>query len=206
MELLVKNSSGIRDIVTLSPEFFNVKYNESLLHQIVLFYSYNSHVRTKSQKTRSEVSGGGIKPWRQKGTGRARAGSIRSPLWRGGGKIFAARGLVEKRKKINKKMYKLGIKVIFSELIRQNRITVIDSLFVNVISTKEFLNSIKYLNISERSLFIVDEFLDKLFLSSRNLKNVSILFYAKISPVVLMKSKNIFITKKALILIEETFK
>ncbi|HFL8824192.1 MAG TPA: 50S ribosomal protein L4 [Candidatus Azoamicus sp. OHIO1] len=203
MEFFIKRNDDVKEIISFSSGVFDVEYNESLLHQMVLFYSYNSHLKTKSQKTRSEVSGGGCKPWRQKGTGRARAGSIRSPLWRGGGKIFAARGLIEKRKKINKKMYRLGMRVIFSELIRQNRVSIIEDLSVSGLKTKDFLGEIQFLSISNSALFVVDNLSKNLYFSTRNLKNIFVITCCSMNPMILMKFKSIFVTKTSLKLIEE---
>ena len=131
MEYLVKNKNSNETKILLDKNTFDLNYNEKMIHQIITSYTSNIHIGIKKQKTRSEVSGGGKKPWRQKGTGRARVGSIRSPIWRGGGKTFAARAIKAKEKKINKKTYKIGMKVIISQLIRDKRISIIEEINTN---------------------------------------------------------------------------
>ena len=202
MECSVIKKNNEKYTINLSSTIFNVEYNESLLHQLIMFYLSNSHKSIKMQKSRGLVRGGGKKPWRQKGSGRARAGSIRSPLWRGGGKIFAAQNIVKPKKKINKKMYKLGMAVIFSELFRSNRLCIIENIMLDNIKTKDFLNDINHLNINNPSLFILNEFDINVFLSTRNLKNICIIFCKNLNPKILMKFKYIFITVSAIKYIE----
>lgn len=203
MELLVKREDGKEDKIVLSSNVFEVKFNENLVHQVVVSYLSNSHLKTKKHKSRSEVSGGGIKPWKQKGTGRARAGSIRSPLWRKGGKVFASDGASFRYRKINKKMYKLSLKTILSDLVRKNRLFIIDSLSVTEKNSKCFLNKLNVLGVIKNSLIIVDKFDDNLYYSSRNLSKICLMSYMKINPFILIKFKNVYFTKESIFLIEE---
>ncbi len=205
MECLFLRSNGDKEFLHLSSNVFEEKYNEALLHQLITCYLSNSHKRIKKQKSRSEVSGGGRKPWKQKGGGKARAGSIRSPLWRGGGKTFAANGCPVLKKKINKKMYNLGMRIILSNLVYKKRITIIDSIKLSEIKTKFFLQKIGYLNLIKFSLLVVDNFDFNIKLSSKNLDNVFVTCYKYLNPVMLLKFKFIFITKIAIRYIEERF-
>lgn len=203
MELLVNKEDDKEDKIILSSDVFCVNFNEKLLHQVVVSYLSNSHLKTKKHKSRSEVSGGGIKPWKQKGTGRARVGSIRSPLWRKGGKVFASDGLSFRYRKINKKMYQLSLKIILSDLIRKNRLFIIDSLEVCNRNTKLFLNKLNKFNISNNSLIIVDKFDNNLYYSSRNIKNICLIDCKKINPVILIKYEKVYFTKESISFIEE---
>ncbi len=205
MKCLVIKKNG-EESLDLSSNVFEVAYNESLVHQLVVFYLSNSHKRIKKHKGRGEVRGGGKKPWNQKGSGRARVGSIRSPLWRGGGKIFAANSCVSVKKKLNKKMYKLGMKVIFSELFRSNRINIIDNIVISGYKTKVFLNEISYLNIVKTALFVINDFNLNIDLSTRNLKYMNVISFKNINPIILLKFKSIYITEDAIKNIEECFK
>ena len=153
------------------------------------------------QKNRSEVRGGGKKPYRQKGTGRARAGTIRSPLWRGGGVTFAARPR-DFSKKINKKMYRAAIKSIFSELVRQNRLVAIEKPVLEKPKTKEIANFLKEFSLS-KVLIIIDELDMNLYLSARNIPNVDVITVKEINPVNLIKSHKVAVTGEALKQIEE---
>ncbi|HIH2762519.1 MAG TPA: 50S ribosomal protein L4 [Candidatus Azoamicus sp. MARI] len=206
MEYLVKNKNGNETTVLLNNTIFDLKYNEKMIHQIITSYTSNIHIGIKKHKSRSEVSGGGKKPWRQKGTGRARAGTIRSPIWKGGGKTFAAKALKQKEKKINKKTYKTGMKVIISQLIRDKRISIIDEIESNSNKTKMLLHEISYLNNIENSIFILENVNEHINLASRNFKNIIILSYKKINPLVLLKFKKIFITISGIKALEEYLK
>ena len=205
MDFSIIKKTGEKKSILLS-NIFDTPYNEILIHQLIISYLGNSHNCAKKHKSRSEVRGGGKKPWKQKGTGKARAGSIRSPLWRGGGKIFAANGHTPIKRKINKKMYKLGMKIIFSELFRSNRINIIDDMVILNSKTKTFLNEVAYLNITKPTLFIVDNICLNIYLSTRNLKNISIISFKKLNPIILLKFKSVFITENAIKGIEECFK
>lgn len=179
----------------MSSKTFTADFNEALVHQVVTSCLANSHQNTKQQKTRSEVRGGGAKPFRQKGTGRARAGTIRSPIWRGGGRTFAARpgGSTQK---INRKMYRAAMCSIVSELIRQERLTVADLQVVNP-STKDAVKLLAQYD-AKNVLLITDAFDNNLFLSVRNLSNVALQFVSQVTPVSLLRFEKVLITKAAL--------
>jgi large subunit ribosomal protein L4 len=189
--------------VDVADAIFATDYNESLIHQVVVAYMAGARQGTKAQKTRSEVSGGGAKPWRQKGTGRARAGTIRSPIFRKGGVTFAAKPKSYKQK-VNRQMYSGAVKSILSELVRSGRMTVVEELKLETPKTKEFKALVDTMGIKD-VLFIaaVEEFTENLYLSSRNLKNVAVCDSMDINPVSLMCFENIVVTKKAIKEIEE---
>ncbi|MBP9722762.1 MAG: 50S ribosomal protein L4 [Gammaproteobacteria bacterium] len=189
--------------VEISEDFLNAAYNEALIHQVVTSSLTNARSGTKAQKTRSEVSGGGAKPWKQKGSGRARAGSIRSPIWRTGGKVFAAKPKTYDLK-INKKMYSGAMKSIFSELHRAERLVVIENFDITEPKTKALVNVlVPYLVGSEKITLITEAFDMNLFLSSRNLKNVFMVDVELIDPVTLVGSDKVIITAGALKSLEE---
>lgn len=199
MELNIINIMQPNDTkkINVSPTIFNNKFNESLVHQIITSYLSNSRIANKAEKNRSKVSGGGIKPFRQKGTGKARAGSIRSPIWRGGGKTFIASNSRNYKKKINKKMYKYGIRCIFSELIRKKHLIVVDQFNLDKPKTKDMISKIKSLNILS-GLLILNNIEKNLYLSSKNIPNFFINTTSSINPVSLIKYKNIIISIEAL--------
>ena len=182
---------------------FGVPYNEALVHQVVNAVLSGARAGTKAQKNRSAVSGGGAKPWKQKGTGRARAGTIRSPIWVGGGRTFAAKPQ-DHSQKVNRKMYQAAMRSILSELFRQKRVLVTEKIDIKKPKTKDLL---KILNKNELTdvLLVSDSFDENLFLSARNVKNVGICNASSITPVILMKHEKILITVSALKLIEERF-
>ena len=187
--------------VDVADSAFGVEFNEPLVHQVVTAFLAGSRAGTKAQKTRAEVRGGGVKPWNQKGTGRARAGSIRSPIWVGGGKAFAARPR-DHSQKVNRKMYRAALRSVFSELVRQDRLVVTESLAMDAPKTKELAGKLKELGL--RSVLIVNEAFDeKVFLSARNLADVGICDASSIDPVVLMRFEKVLVTLPALKLIEE---
>lgn len=198
------NVVGQSKKLELNPSVFGCEFNEPLVHQVITSYMTNVRSGTKAQKTRREVRGGGIKPWRQKGTGRARAGSIRSPLWRGGGKVFAAKTR-EFNQKVNKKMYQGAMRSILSELVRQDRIVVIDNISLEQPKTKVFLEKLKTWipELPGRVTFLVDSFDENLYLSSRNLPQVSICDFSEVDPVVLVSSDKIVISPDILKKFEE---
>lgn len=204
MDLNIKSLTGKEaGSVVVADAIFATDYNESLIHQVVVAYMAGARQGTKAQKTRSEVSGGGAKPWRQKGTGRARAGTIRSPIFRKGGVTFAAKPKSYKQK-VNRQMYSGAVKSIISELVRSGRMTIVEELKLETPKTKEFKALVDTLNIKD-VLFIaaVEEFTENLYLSSRNLKNVAVCDSMDINPVSLMCFENIVVTKKAIKEIEE---
>ena len=200
MKIELLSNTKNKDI-SISNEVFSKEFNESLIHQAVISFMSTSRQGSSKQKNRSEVRGGGKKPYRQKGTGRARAGTIRSPLWRGGGVTFASRPR-DFSKKINKKMYRAAIKSIFSELVRQNRLVAIEKPILKKPKTKEIANFLNEFSLSK--VLIITEELDlNLFLSARNIPNVDVITVREINPVNLLKSQKVAVTGEALKLIEE---
>ena len=192
-----QNSVGVE----VSVDVFGQEYNEPLVHQLVVAYLAAGRSGTKGQKTRSEVSGGGAKPWKQKGSGRARAGSSRSPLWRTGGVTFAAKNRSYKQK-LNKKMYRVGMRSIFSELLRQNRLIVNDDIYPSTSKTKDLVNKIKEYE-GDKLLIITDALNTEIILAARNLPNVQVCICNSLSPVELVNSDKIIATTQAIKLIEE---
>jgi len=212
MELQLLNSTKK---VKLAEEIFSCEFKEALVHQAVTSYLSSGRAGTVAQKTRAEVRGGGIKPWRQKGTGRARAGTIRSPLWRKGGVIFAAKPRSYKQK-MNKKAYRLALRSILSELIRQERFAVVESLTTETHKTKDFLKTLNELfkdsinagmNLSKSRILMITETLDEnLLRASRNLGGIEIRAVQNLDPVVLVNAEKVLITKASLKNIEEWLK
>ncbi len=180
---------------------FGQSYNETLIHQLVTRYLAGGRAGTKAQKTRSDVSGGGSKPWKQKGTGRARSGSTRSPLWRTGGVAFAARPR-NYEQKLNKKMFRVGIRSILSELLRQNRLMVSDTIVPTTPKTKEFSGKLKNIE-ARRLLIIVDKIETNLALASRNIPNVEVVEAENLNPVLLVGADKIIATTAAIKKLEE---
>jgi len=198
MELQVANSSAK---VELSDAAFAQEFNETLIHQVVVAYMAGGRSGTKAQKTRSDVRGGGAKPWRQKGTGRARAGTIRSPLWRKGGVTFAARPR-DYAQKVNKKMYRAAIRSIFSELVRQERLVAVEDISVSAPKTKELKTQLDELS-ANNALIITHQADENLYLASRNLPYVDVIEAGAIDPVSLVGFDKIVVTTPALKQVEE---
>ncbi len=187
--------------VDVADSAFGADFNEPLVHQVVTAFLAGGRAGTKAQKNRSAVRGGGAKPWRQKGTGRARAGTIRSPIWVGGGRAFAAQPR-NYSQKVNKKMYRAALRSVVSELVRQDRLVITDSIEMKAPKTRELAAMLKKLDLD--SVLIVNEAFDeKVFLSARNLPNVGICDAASIDPVALMRFEKVLMTVPALKLIEE---
>jgi len=204
MELqLRKLGSDAAGTVTVSDDAFAQAFNEPLIHQVVVAHLAGGRAGTRAQKTRSQVRGGGIKPWRQKGTGRARAGSIRSPLWRGGGKAFAAQPR-DFGQKVNKKMYRGAMRSIFSELARQERLVVVEALELENAKTKELLGLLKELGL-DNVLIVTEEIEENLYLAGRNLPSVEVRDVAALDPVALVGFDHVLVTVNALRLLEERF-
>ena len=177
------------------------EFNEGLVHQVVTAYLAAGRAGTKAQKNRSAVRGGGAKPWRQKGTGRARAGTIRSPIWVGGGRTFAAQPR-DHDQKVNKKMYRAALRSMLSELVRQDRLVIVNELVLEAPKTKLLATKLKELDLD--SVLILNEAFDeKVFLAARNLPNVGICDVASMDPVVLIRFEKVLVTVPALKLIEE---
>ena len=187
--------------VDVAEAAFGADFNEALVHQVVTAYLAGSRAGTKAQKNRAAARGGGAKPWRQKGTGRARAGTIRSPIWVGGGRTFAAKPR-DYSQKVNKKMYRAALRSVLSELIRQDRLVVVESLEIDAPKTKLLATKLKELDLNN-VLVLNEAFDEKLFLAARNLPNVGICDAAAIDPVVLIRFEKVLITLPALKLIEE---
>lgn len=192
---------GDAGIVSVSDATFGRDYNEALVHQVVTAYMAAARAGTHQQKTRSEVSGGGAKPWRQKGTGRARAGTSRSPLWRKGGKIFAARPR-DYSQKVNRKMYRGAISAILSELLRLDRLLIVEGLSVPAAKTKELLAKLKGLGVND-AMVIVDDGDMNLYLSARNVNRIDICDVEEVNPVSLLQFEHVVITRSALKKLEE---
>ena len=187
--------------VDVAESAFGAEFNEALVHQVVTAFLAGGRAGTKAQKNRSQASGGGAKPWRQKGTGRARAGTIRSPIWVGGGRTFAAKPR-DYNQKVNKKMYRAALRSVFSELVRQERLVITDSITMEAPKTRELAGKLKKLGL-DNVLIVNEAFDEKVFLSARNLPDVGICDAAAIDPVVLMRFEKVLITLPALKLIEE---
>ena len=199
MEL--KTNAG--NAVAVSDATFGREFNEALVHQVVTAYMAGGRQGTKAQKTRSEVAGGGIKPWRQKGTGRARAGTSSSPIWRSGGVTFAAKPR-DFDQKLNKKMYRAAMQVILSELVCQERLVVADSFGVESHKTKEFVAKLNELDLS--NVLIISEDIDeKLYLAARNVPHVGVTEASAIDPVSLIAFEKVLVTVQALKQLEEAY-
>ena len=197
MELMVKGANAL----TVSETTFGREFNEALVHQVVVAYAAGARQGTRAQKTRSEVSGGGAKPWRQKGTGRARAGTIRSPIWRTGGVTFAAKPQ-DHSQKVNKKMYRGAMKSILSELVRQERLIVVEGFSVEAPKTKELVAKLKELELND-VLIVTGEVDENLFLAARNLYKVDVRDASGIDPVSLIAFNKVLMTAAAVKQVEE---
>lgn len=189
--------------VSVSDVAFARAYNESLIHQAVVAYLAAARQGSKAQKTRSEVSGGGAKPFRQKGSGRARAGTIRSPIWRTGGVTFAAKPRSYEQK-LNKKMYRAAMQSILSELVRQGRLLIADDFSVDTHKTKALVAKLKELELSN-VLIVTDALEENLYLAARNIPHVSVSEAQALNPVSLIGHDNVLVTVSALKKIEEAF-
>lgn len=199
MELTLASPQGAK--VAVSEATFGREFNEDLVHQVVTAYFAGGRQGTKAQKSRSDVSGGGRKPWRQKGTGRARAGTIRSPLWRSGGVTFAARPR-DYGQKVNRKMYRAALCSILSELARQERLVVVDDFVVTQPKTKELCGKLGALGLSN-VLIVTDDVTENLWLSARNLHQVDVSDVAGIDPVRLIGFERVLMTVSAIKKLEE---
>ena len=197
----MKITTANKKSIEVSDSTFSAPFNEALVHQVVNAVLSGARSGTKAQKNRSQVSGGGAKPWRQKGTGRARAGTIRSPIWVGGGRAFAARPR-DFSQKVNKKMYRAAMRSILSELLREDRLVVLDKFDIKQPKTKEFKKLTEKLK-TDSALIVNDKFDENLFLSSRNIKNMEYSDVSSINPVSLMKYEKVIINVESLKIIEE---
>jgi large subunit ribosomal protein L4 len=203
MELKVINEKGeAQKSVDASETLFGREYNEALIHQVVVAYSANGRQGTRQQKTRAEVRHSTKKPWRQKGTGRARAGMTSSPLWRGGGRIFPNKPDENFTQKLNRKMYRAGMASILSQLVREKRLSVIEALVVDEPKTKLLAGKLQALGMSQ-VLILTDKLDENLYLSSRNLPNVLVLEARHADPVSLLRFENVLVTRAAVKHLEE---
>lgn len=199
MDIQVKNGSALN----VSDSVFGREYNEALVHQAVVAFLAGSRSGTKRQRSRAEVSGGNTKPWRQKGTGRARAGSTRSPIWRAGGATFAARPR-DFGQKMNRKAYRAAMRSIFSELLRQERLVVVDSLTVEAPKTKQVVKALNDIGVDKGKRLIVTEAMDEaVLLGSRNVVELGYRTAGTLDPVSLVDADHVVITQGALKMVEE---
>jgi len=201
MELQLHNAKSGSNTVTVSDVAFAHKFNESLVHQVVTAYLSGGRAGTHAQKTRMMVRGGGKKPWKQKGSGRARAGSIRSPIWRGGGKSFAA-VTQDYSQKVNKKMYRGALRAIISELARQGRLIVVEDFALDAPKTKQLVDKLKVLELKE-VLIVTAQADEKIQLAARNLYRVEVCDTTQIDPVSLIRFDKVLVTLPALRRLEE---
>ena len=198
MDISIHNSS---EKVSVSDDSFAAEFNETLVHQLVVSFMSASRSGTKAQKTRSDVSGGGAKPFRQKGTGRARAGTIRSPLWRSGGVTFAARPR-DFSKKLNKKMYRAGMRSIVSELIRQDRLIVVDEMKLAEPKTKLMISRMHDLGVTS-GLVLTDGLDSSVYLAARNIPQLMVMDVAIVDPLSLVRHEKVVVDQAALKRLEE---
>ena len=203
MELKLINAQGqVSGSVTASDALFAREYNEALVHQLVTAYLANARSGNRAQKTRAEVKHSTKKPWRQKGTGRARSGMTSSPLWRKGGRAFPNKPDENFTQKVNRKMYRAGMATILSQLVRDERLFVIESLSVATPKTKDFADQVKNLGL-EQVLFVTKQLDENVYLSSRNLPNVLVLEATQADPYSLLRYKKVVLTKEAVEQLEE---
>jgi len=191
--------------ISAQDAIFGREFNEALVHQLVVAYQANARLATRAQKDRGAVNHSTKKPWRQKGTGRARAGMTSSPLWRGGGKIFPNSPDENFTQKVNRRMYRAGLCAILSQLAREDRLRVVDEFRLEQPKTKLLAKKVKDMGFDE-VLVITDEVDEKLHLSSRNLANVAVIAVRHANPVALVRSKNVLLTKAAMAKLEEMLK
>ena len=197
MQLTIqKSDSGEKGIMNVADSVFSVEFNEPLIHQVLTSYLAGARLGTKAQKTRAEVRGGGRKPFAQKGTGRARAGTIRSPIWRGGGITFAAKPK-DHSKKLNKKMYRAAMRSIISELIRQERFICVDEFNVNESKTKLIKDKLASLNLDD-VLIVTEELNENLYLGVRNIPKVDVIDTNEIDPYSLIGFEKVLMTQAAI--------
>lgn len=204
MDLKLLNEQGQSGAtVNASDAVFGSDFNEALIHQIVVAYQANARGGNRAQKDRSEVRHSTKKPWRQKGTGRARAGSTASPLWRGGGKTFPNKPDENFSQKVNKKMYRAGIRSILSQLAREDRLAVVESFTLDTPKTKEAAGKLKTLGLDDSVLLITDAVDENVYLATRNLPRVSVVEPRYADPLSLVHYKNVVVTKAAIKQFEE---
>src|SRR5271163_2696856 len=198
MKLQLKNAASE---IQLSDAAFGRAYNEALVHQVVTAYMAGGRAGTKAQKTRAEVRGGGKKPWSQKGTGQARVGSIRSPIWVGGGRAFAAKPR-DFSQKVNRKMYRAAMQTMVSQLVREDRLVAVESIELSAPKTKLLISKLAEYGL-KRALILVEAYEEKLFLAARNVPYVEVMAVAALDPVSLVKHDKVVATVGALKLLEQ---
>jgi large subunit ribosomal protein L4 len=204
MELRLINEQGQKTAtVAVSDALFAREYNEALVHQIVVAYQANGRQGTRAQKARGDINKSHKKPWRQKGTGRARAGQANSPLWRGGGKIFPSMPDENFTQKVNRKMYRAGMAAILSQLVRDERLNVIEAMAIDTPKTRQLNGKMKDLGLAGKILLVVDQFDENLYLASRNLSDVLVLMPHEVDPVSLLRFNHVVMTKAAIAQFEE---
>ncbi len=203
MDINLRSANGdSAGTISVSDATFDREYNEALVHQVVTAFQAAGRAGTSQQKTRSDVRGGGIKPWRQKGTGRARAGTSRSPIWRAGGVTFASRPR-DYSQKVNRKMYRGAISSMLSELLRQERLVVVDEFSLDEIKTKGLLAKLSGLGVDNALIIVEPGDNEKLYLSARNLYRVDVCDVEELDPVALIRFGHVVVTAGALKKIEE---
>ena len=205
MELKTIGNNGAEGTVSATDAIFGREFNEALVHQLVVAYQANARRGTRAQKDRGAVNHSTKKPWRQKGTGRARAGMTSSPLWRGGGKIFPNSPDENFSQKVNRRMYRAGLCSILSQLAREDRLRVVDEFRVEQPKTKLLAQKVKSMGLGQ-VLVITDEVDENLMLSSRNLPNVEVIAAQHANPVALVRSDKVLLTKAAVARLEEMLK
>ena len=204
MELKLLSGNGEKTAtVAASDTLFAREYNEALIHQVVVAYQANARQGTRAQKGRADINKSHKKPWAQKGTGRARAGQANSPLWRGGGKIFPSSPDENFSHKVNRKMYRAGLASILSQLVREDRLLVIEPLSLDSPKTKAFAQKIKAFGLTGTVLVVTDNLDDNTYLSSRNLTDVLVLETREVDPVSLVRFNNVLVTRGAVAQFEE---
>jgi large subunit ribosomal protein L4 len=204
MDLKLLSGNGQKnETVSVSDTLFGREYNEALIHQVVVAYQANGRQGTRAQKGRADVNKSHKKPWAQKGTGRARAGQANSPLWRGGGKIFPSSPDENFSHKVNRKMYRAGIASILSQLVREDRLSVIESIALDSPKTKSFVAKIKAFGLTGTVLVVTDKLDSNTLLSSRNLTDVLVLETREVDPVSLVRFNNVLVTRAAVAQLEE---
>jgi large subunit ribosomal protein L4 len=206
MELNLIDEKGQKSAtLAASDALFGHAYNEALIHQVLTAYQANARRGTRAQKGRSDINKSHRKPWNQKGTGRARAGQANSPLWRGGGKIFPSSPDENFSQKLNRKMYRAGIASILSQLVREDRLSVIDALALDTPKTKLFAQKIKGYGLAGTVLVVTEKLDENVFLSSRNLPDVLVLETREVDPVSLVRFNHVLLTKGAVSRLEEAY-
>ena len=206
MELQVIDAKGqSAATMSASDEVFGREYNEALIHQVVVAYQANGRGGNRAQKTRAEVRHSTKKPWKQKGTGNARAGMTSSPIWRGGGRPFASRPDENFTHKVNRKMYRAGMAAILSQLVRDGRLHVVESFAIDAPKTKLVAGALKDMNVSN-VLIVMDNVDNNMFLAARNLPNLAVIAAHSVDPVSLLAFNRVLLTRAAIVKIEESYK